>query len=72
MTFTTNAALERYFLNPYSAGIFCINHGDEKAFFQFEIIKTVLVSSFRFSGIPWVHYKYFNFYSAGIDFRRQG
>ena len=46
-----------------------------KRFFQFEIIINVLVSSFRFIWTPmsWVygHYKYFNSYSAGIDFSRQ-
>ena len=50
---------------------------EAKSFFQFEIIINVLVSSFRFIRIPtcmlWVygHYKYFDSYSAGIDFRRQ-
>ena len=46
-----------------------------KVFFQFETIMMVLVSSFRFIWIPlsWVydHNKYFNSYSAGIDFSRQ-
>ena len=27
-----------YTFKPYNAEIFCINHGDQKAFFQFEII----------------------------------
>ena len=46
-----------------------------KGFYQFEISKNVLVSSFRFVWIPmlWVygHCKYFYSYSARIDFRRQ-
>ena len=46
-----------------------------KGFFQFEIIINVSVSSFRFIWIPmlWVygHYKYFNSYTAWIDFGRQ-
>ena len=53
---------------------FCINHRNKRVF-QFEIIINVLVSSFRFILLPmlWVygHYKYFNSFSAGIDFRRQ-
>ena len=46
-------------------------------FFQFEIIITVLVSSFRFIWIPmlWVYGHYtrniFYSYSAGNDFSRQ-
>ena len=44
-------------------------------FFQFEIIINVLVSSLRLIWIPMLcvygYYKYFNFYSAKIDFRRQ-
>ena len=44
-------------------------------FFQFEMIITVLVSSFWFIWIPmlWVydHYNYFKSYSAENDFRRQ-
>ena len=46
-----------------------------KGFFQYEIIINVLASPFRFIWIHmlWVygHYKYFNFFSAGIDFRRR-
>ena len=44
-------------------------------FFPFEIIMNDLVNSFRFICIPmlWIygHDKYFNSYSARIDFRRQ-
>ena len=46
-----------------------------EGFFQYEIIITILVSSFWFIWIPvlWVygHYKYFNSCSAGIAFSRQ-
>ena len=53
---------------------FCINHRNKRVF-QFKIIINVLVSSFRFILLPmlWVYgyYKYFNSFSAGIDFRRQ-
>ena len=46
-----------------------------KGVFQFEIIITVLLSSFRFIWIPmlWIYsrYKYVYSHSAGIDFRRQ-
>ena len=36
---------------------FCINHGNQRFFIQFEIIINVLVSSFRFIWIPmlWVY-----------------
>ena len=48
---------------------------ETKGFIQFEIIINVLVSSFWFIRIPmlWVYddYKYYNSYSAEIDFRRQ-
>ena len=41
-------------------------------FIQFEVIINVLVSSFQFISIPmlwvYVHYKYFNYFSAGIVF----
>ena len=51
------------------------NLGDQKLFFQFEIIINVLVISFWFIWIPmlWVygHYKYVYSYSTGIDFSRQ-
>ena len=61
--------------NPYSAELFCSNHGDWRVFVQFKIIINILVSSFRFIWIPmlWVfdHYKFFNFFSAGIVFIRQ-
>ena len=54
---------------------FCINHGDQKRFFQFEIIANVSVSFFCFIWIPmlWVHghYKLLNSFSVGIYFRRQ-
>ena len=46
-----------------------------KWFIQFEIIINVLVSSFRVIWIPmlWVYglYKYYNSFTAEIDFRRQ-
>ena len=46
-----------------------------KGFFQFEIMTNVLVSSFWFIWIPMLsvydHYKYFYYYSAGMDYRRQ-
>ena len=42
--------------------------------FKFKIIKIVLISSFCFIWIPmlWTYgnRKYFNYFSAGIDFRR--
>ena len=48
---------------------------ETKGFFQFEIVRYFLVSSFCFTWIPmlWVygHYIYFYSYSAGINFRRQ-
>ena len=48
---------------------------ETKGFFQFEIIISVLVSSFWFICLPmlWVynHYKYFHSYSVGIDYPRQ-
>ena len=48
---------------------------ETKGFFQFEIIINVLLSCFWYIWIPglWVygHWKYFYFYSAGIDFSRQ-
>ena len=60
--------------NPHSAEIFCINHGEQRVF-QLKNIINVLVSSFRFIWIPmlWVydHWKYFDFFSAGIVFIRQ-
>ena len=64
-----------YILNLTTLNIFLYKPWRPKGFFQFEIIITVLVSSFRFIWIPmlWVygHYKYFHSYSAGIDFSRQ-
>ena len=48
---------------------------ETKGFLQFEIIINVLVSSFRFIGIPMLyayrHDKYFISFSAGTVFRRQ-
>ena len=59
-------------INPWSAEIFLYKPYN---FFQFDIIITVLVGSFRFIWIPmlWVcgHYKDFPFLSAGIKFWRQ-
>ena len=47
---------------------------ETKRFFQFEIIKNGVDSSFLFIWIPmlWVygHYKYFNFFSAWTAFKR--
>ena len=58
-------------LTPTARKYFCINHRDQRI----EIIMNVLVRSFRFIWIPMVsvydHYKYFNYSSAWIDFRRQ-
>ena len=46
-----------------------------KGYFQFKIFINVLVSSFWFIWIPvlwgYDHYKYFDSYSARIDFRHQ-
>ena len=54
---------------------FCINHGDQRIFFQFEIMINVLFRCFRFVLIPmlWVykHYKFCNSVRAGIVFIRQ-
>ena len=62
-------------LTLHNVELFCINHGDQRVFFKFEIIIKVLFSSFCFIWIPmlWVygHYKYFNSYSAAIVFTRQ-
>ena len=41
---------------------FCINHGNQMFFFQFEVIITVLVSSFRFIWIP----RYLSYGSTSI------
>ena len=53
----------------------CLNHGDQRFFFKFEIIRNVLVISFRFIWISmvwvYVHYIYINSFSAEIVFRRQ-
>ena len=46
-----------------------------KGFFQFDIIIKFLVNRFRFILIPMLlvsdQYKYFHYFSAVIDFRRQ-
>ena len=64
-------------LNPLSLkalNIFLYKPWSPKGLFQFEIIINVLVSTFWFIWIPmlWVYdqYKYFNSFSAGINFRR--
>ena len=46
---------------------------DQSVFFQFEIIKNVLVSSLIWIPVLLVYgnYKYFNSFSSGTDFRRQ-
>ena len=55
--------------------LFCINDGDQRLFFHFEIIINVLGSSFLFVWIPivWVygHYIYVHSFNAVIAFRRQ-
>ena len=54
---------------------FCINHEDQRFFFQFEIIINVLVSSFRFIWIPCygstMDYPYFNSFLAIFIRRNQ-
>ena len=57
---------------PTTVIYLCINHGDQRVFFQFEMIIRVLVSmvsSFPFNRIPmlWVysHYKYFALTTRG-------
>ena len=53
---------------------FCLSHGDKRVF-SFKIILNVLVTSFRCIWISmlWVygHYKYYNSFCAGFEFRRQ-
>ena len=53
----------------------CLNNGNKRCFFQFEVIINVLVRSFRFIWIPrlcvYNHYIFFNSSNAGIVFRRQ-
>ena len=48
---------------------------ENKGFIQFEIINNVLVNTSWFIWIPMLyvygHYKYFDFYSEGINFWRQ-
>ena len=67
----TRPAITQCRVNPYSAEIFCINHGDQRVF-QFWIIINDLVSFICFICIPmvWVYYhqSYFSSFKAGIVF----
>ena len=53
----------------------CINHGDQRVYFNLKSVYIFLVSSFCFIWIPTLlvhcHYTIFNSLSVGIDFRRQ-
>ena len=73
-TMTRQSNLVRL-INSYNAEIFLYKSWRPKGFSRFEIIRNVSVSSFCFIWIPmlWVygHYKLFNSFSAGTDFRRQ-
>ena len=57
--------------SPYNAGNLCINHGDQRCFFKFEIIINVLAISLRMIWIPmlWVYgnYKYFDTSVSGLS-----
>ena len=54
---------------------FCIKHGDQRFFLQFEIIVNVLVCSFRFILILMLgvhgHHKCVNSFRVATVFRRQ-
>ena len=60
------------YFNPYDAEIFVHKLWRLKGFFQFDVVINVLVSSFTFEYL-WVytHDKYFKYFSAKTDFRRQ-
>ena len=63
-----NTPLSIITLIPTMLKYLCINHRDQKIFFQFEIFKTVLDSFILW---VWVRYKENHSFSAEIVFRRQ-